>query len=192
MQLAADFNRIAQLPASTAAVAVEQGADLIDHALDIDDGMAGKHLGQTVGQVTRQAFTGSLVQFQIENKPARLMLPESEPDIVGPFGRIAQQGIKELIGTAFGKKRVERFTAKEGGQEIFTGCHGRSISAMGCPFWQTISVIQKSAGDGNWRLPAICMVLRISEKKLQICIFFAASYYKCVLFLSFSPVYIST
>jgi hypothetical protein len=39
---------------------------LIDHTGDVDNGMALKYGGQSIGQVACQAAAGPLVQFQVE------------------------------------------------------------------------------------------------------------------------------
>jgi hypothetical protein len=81
--------------------------------VDIEDGMAGKHLGQSVGKVADQTMAGSLVQLQLKSELVLGTVSVAQDDVVRTLGGIAEQRFKKLVGTGAGQQLIAPFIGKK-------------------------------------------------------------------------------
>jgi hypothetical protein len=105
VNLPADFTGFSKLPAVATDGSIEQGIDLSNYTVNVDNGMAGKYSRQTVRQVAGQTFSGAPCQAQFEDEFIGTLVAEGQSDIVGTFGRVPEKGVKKLIG-CFGREKL--------------------------------------------------------------------------------------
>ena len=84
--------------------------------------MALENLRQAVGQAAYEAAPRALVEFKVKMQFAVVAFfgIDGEADIIGPFFRIAEQCIKEIVGSLLREKIVQTF----GGKDVTYGHEG--------------------------------------------------------------------
>ena len=58
--------------------------DLFDHAFDINEGVPGKYVGESIGQAADQAFARPFDQVEGQYDSFRVGGNEFQPDVIGP------------------------------------------------------------------------------------------------------------
>lgn len=90
------------LPLPAHELAAQLLFDIRNQSLEVDDGVALEHLGQTVGQVAGQAAAGALVQVELEIKPLprSIISCKQKADVVRPFRVVTKKRLEKLMGSA--------------------------------------------------------------------------------------------
>jgi len=96
MQASGDFPSRAQIPGDGSRL--QLCAEVLRQFAHGQQRVPGKDLGQSVGQIAGQAHAGTLLQMEGETQLFRDLAFESEPDVVGTFLGIAEQGFEKRVG----------------------------------------------------------------------------------------------
>ena len=128
MQLAGNRLGALQRPFSAVQLPFKKFVDVGHQAFDVDHRMAGKDLGQAIGQIAGKTFARPL--DEIKGKMKFLVLGpvavEFQRDIVGAFRGVTEQGIKKIIGPAGWEEFLERII----GENIVQISHFQKTSSL--------------------------------------------------------------
>jgi hypothetical protein len=107
------FLGLAQSPTGNPGLPVDSVLDLVDNALDVQDGMAGKDVGKAVGEVADQTFARTPLQPEFEPKLVVVRGGVGEPDVVGALVHVSVQGFEKRIRPLGGKEAVHHIGGKK-------------------------------------------------------------------------------
>jgi hypothetical protein len=87
--------------------------DLFDHTFDIDEGVPGKYVGESIGKAADQAFARPFDQVEGQYDSFLIGGNEFQPDVIGAFFCIPVKGFKKFIACLQRQKGVQIVLSKQ-------------------------------------------------------------------------------
>ena len=88
-----------KFPTDAFCLSTKKGFNFFNHTFNIEQGVPGEYVRQSIGKVAGQAFPRSLMKLQFKGQcflPG-IIINERQADVIGPFIRITIKGFKEII-----------------------------------------------------------------------------------------------